>query len=665
MNYDTKTIFKLRDDWQSYMADSWERGTKNIDFIEKNDQYAIDKNSLSFEPLAFNFMYGLLKTAQAHAKDLELSLSLVALEGCNSTETRTFKKLVNQLMMNEDNLKSFRQSLDKVYDFGQAVLHIKNVRENESTLNNVLKVENIEDVTTTFFDKYSSSRNFHDGNYCGRSYKISAEKLRKLYPKLKNASLPKICEVIDFWSKNKKQTQYVLLETGEYKREDLVDSTRDGLSYVMPPKKGIYTTLSYIRVIKEYDGHLEKENDIEMDFLPMIFDAGGVVWDASDKKYITYPFCWHLKDTQLMINYAGSVIADLMKSTKGDRWFFNPDHLQGNKSQANADEINVREGGMIFTGDLSTIRRETPQQLPPAMVEVFNQLQGTIRSLAGSYFENNGATIKAVSGVALDKLFKRTDLIQNPVIVAHLETVNIVGKVLQKMIPLYYREERQISTQCEDGSMEMLIINQKQQQENGMVLIVNNIKDLRNKYEYKILISPSRRLQNQNIQIELQSIYQIFPKAAETTIDLYVKTLDVPIADTIAKRLAVNIPQDIIKYGNGEISYEQFQQQRAQQQQQMQQVQAQAMEHNPQTQYLQAKAHSEVSKASTDSFKAQTERERMQATAANEHIKNVSQAAKFSMENANTRHEQKMELYKTIIQHFSELMTDKGHHHET
>ena len=658
MNYDTKTIFKLRDDWESYMADSWKRGTDNIDFIEKSEQCAIDKKSLTFEALTFNFMYKLLKTAQAHAKDLELSLSLVSLQGCNPPETKTFKKLVNQLMMNEDNLKAFRQSLDKVYEFGQAVLHIKNVREDESTLNNVLKIENIEDVTTTFFDKYSSCRNFHDGNYCGRSYRISADKLRKLYPKLKNSTLPKICEVMDFWSKQKKQTQYVLLETGEYKREDLVDPARDSLSYALPPKKGIYTTISYVRVVKEYDGFLEKENNMEIDFLPLIFDAGGVVWDATDKKYITYPFGWHLKDTQLMINYAGSVMADLMKSTTGDRWFFNPNHLQGDDGQATAEEINTREGGMIFTGDLATIRRETPQQLPPAMVEVFNQLQTTIQSLAGSYFENDGAKIKAVSGVALDKLFNRIDLIQNPVIVAHLETVNIVGKVLQKMIPLYYREERHISTQCDDGTMDVLVINKKEEQPGGIVLIANNIRDLRNKYEYRILISPSRRLQNQNIQIELQSIYKLFPQAAQTTIDLYVKTLDVPIADTIAKRLEVNIPQDIIKYGDGEISYQQFQQQRQQQMQQAQKSQAQAMEHNPQSQYLQAKANSEVSRASTDAFKAQTERERMQATAANEHIKNVSQAAKFSMENANTRHEQKMELYKTIIQHFSELMTE-------
>ena len=660
--YSPESIFKCREEWESYMHESWERGKENVAFVQKNEQYAKD-DSMSFEPLTFNFMMKLLQTAKAQAKDLDISLSLVSLTKCEPTETQTFKKLVQQLMMNKHNIKSFRDSLDKVYDFGQAVFHIKPVREDDRTLNTVLKIENIEDVCTTFFDRYSTTPDFHDGNYCGRSYKISASKLRTIYPKLRNTDVPKIAEVIDFWYRNKKQAEYVLISTGEYKRSDLIDEARDSVVYGEKPKKGFTTTLNYVRVLKGYEGFLEKETDIPMQWLPLVFNSGGIVWDATDNKYISYPFGSHLKDAQLMINYSGSVIADLMKTTKGDKWIFRPEHIQGNKQQLAADEINVREGGMIFSGDTSTIRREPSQQLPPGMLEVFQQVQGVIQSLAGSYFENNSAQIKAVSGVALDKLFKRIDLIQNPVIVAHLEAINQVARVLQQMIPIYYKEQRQISIQCEDDSMEVLTINQHEEQHNGMVLITNNIKDIRNKYEYNINIAPSQRLQQQNVQTELQSLYQIFPQAAATTIDLYAKSLDVPVSEVLARRLSSTIPQAIIQYGNGEISYEQLQQQRQQQLQQEQMQQAAMMAHNPQAQALQAKAHrdltdaaSEAYRAHTDAYNAQTERQKVHLNAANDQMKNVNAALKDNATNLNEQHRNRLSLYESMIDHFRALM---------
>jgi len=445
-------------------------------------------------------------------------------------------------MLNPKNKEAFKQCLNKVYLFGQGVWQIKNIRENQSTLNETLQIENIEDVTSTFFDHYAKSPTFRDGKFCGKTFKLSSTRLRVIYPRLRKHSLKEVVEVADCWYKDKKQVDYLKLTTGEYKREDMIDDTRDTVEYGASVRKGIHTTLNYVRVVKGIDIFLEKEMDIGFTELPLIFNSGGMVWDDENGKYETYPFGWHLRDTQILLNYAGSVAASILKSTQADKWIFKAEHLQSADAKASADEINEREGGLIFTGNTQEIRREPSQQLPPQVGEMFMQLQGVLQTLAGSYFEQESDKLKGVSGVALDKLFMRMDMTQNPIILAHLEGVNQCGRALQSMIPAYFYQERLIAVKLPDGTQELTRINYPVPQPNGITIIENNIKTLANKYEYIVKLIPSPQLQKQNIQVELEKLYQIFPGAIQATIDLYAESLDIPIAEVLSKRLSVNIP---------------------------------------------------------------------------------------------------------------------------
>lgn len=656
MQITPQLIWDLQDKWKGYMEDSWERGENSIDFIEKSEQGGDDTdNSPNFEQLSFNFMYKLLKTVQAKGAEIELSLTLSSNCQEDSPSEKTYKELVHSIMMNEDNITELAASLRKTYSFGQGIIHVKNRRESEDTLNEVLCLENIEDPTTVFFDTEASKSDFNDGNFCGRLYKVSAKKLRELYgDKVREIPEGDTAQVCDFWVKEKIEVLYIPLTSGQYKRADLVNPLMDMQNLTKKKRKGIATKMSYYRVVKDVNTFVEKQKKLDFTELPLKYNAGQTIWDAKLQRFGSYPFGWHLQDTQILLNYCASVLAQVMKTTQSDKWLFSPSHLVSEQSQEAAAEINVRDGGMVFDGELATIRREPSQQLPPQLIQMFTQLQSTIQVLAGSYFENDSASIKAISGVAVNKIFEREDLLQNPVIKAHIKTVNNVGKALKEMIPIYYWQQRAICVKEEDGTQRRIIINQQYEEPNGIMSIKNNVKDLRTLYDYKITGAPSKRLQKQNTQIELQKIYQVYQPAIPMTIDLYAKSLDIPLADVLAKRLGVNIPQALVAYGRGDINEAQYREAgaKAKQQEQMEMANsppAQALK--AKTQRDQAEAHSTITRSQSDALNAETNRLKEESNAANNHIKSVSEATKVAMENANTQHQQKIDVFDKIIEH--------------
>jgi hypothetical protein len=465
-------------------------------------------------------------------------------------------------------------------------------------------------------------------------------------------------EIIDFWFKERKQTNYIKLTTGEYKRQDLIDDARDAIELGTPPRKGWFTSITFVRAMKDYPEFLEKQNYKQLDEFPLVFNYGGMIWDGS--KYETFPLGFHLRDAQILLNYCGSVVGDIMKSAKADKWFFNPEHIESAAAKATVDEINERECGLLIDGDISTIRREVSKQLPPGLMQMFQMLPGLVQNLAGSYFDSNSSEIKAMSGVALDKMFNRVDLVQNPVIVAHLQTLNKIGEILKKMIPIYYTQNRMLAIRNVDGEITKIEINKPIPQPNGKTVVENPISQLRDNYDYRINASPALRLQKQNVKNELEEIYKLYPPAIPSTVDLYVKSLDIPNADVIARRLSVNIPKDLVEYGNGTINYDQYQEATQQQQAQAQQQQMEQMAEAPQTQLMQAKAHSEVSKAQTDQFNAETARMKEHAASSNEHIKNVSSAVNVQMENEMKRSQQELEVYKAHMQQTDDVIEALG-----
>jgi flagellin-specific chaperone FliS len=173
-------LFELRDKWKTYMSDSWDRAEEMINFVEGEAQKEEGANDIKHEKCSFNVLIALLGTLQSRAKTIELTLSMIG-DCKDEKELKTFQNLLNSIMLNNENVNSISKSLDKIYSCGQAILQVKQKREDNKTLNKVIDIENIEDITSAFFDTCSIDENFNNGRYCGRYYEIEPNVLKKHY----------------------------------------------------------------------------------------------------------------------------------------------------------------------------------------------------------------------------------------------------------------------------------------------------------------------------------------------------------------------------------------------------------------------------------------------------------------------------------------------------
>jgi hypothetical protein len=644
--YTSAKIFKLYEGWKSYMEESWDRGEQNIDFIERSNQQFNYNGSSDREQLIFNLSKNALRIAQARGKDIDLSLTLKN-PSCSedNKDKKISSKIVHRIMLNHKNSRAFGYALDKVYAFGQAVLHIKPVRENEQTLNECLEIENIRDVTQTFFDYKCQSLFKHDGNFCGRIFLMDRKHLEEIYPNFEFSKIGDDCKVADFWYKSFKKEQFVKLNNGVWKRKDLVDPVRDMVDLSEKEIDGWVTKINYVRVAQGVQKFLENKKNLPFEFLPMCIDPGGFLQDGKYSNPLGYDF----RGTQLALNYVGSACIDIAKRATADKWLFGPQHVESDVARNSAININATEGGMIFDDDIAGIRREVGQQIPPSLVALFETLKKTLNELTGSYFDQGSADLKAVSGIALDKMYDRADLKQNNEIEAHLQCVNVVGQIMKSMIPYYYRQNRIIDTCTIDGKEEVIEINKPVTMPNGAVVLDNNIKEICKRYNFQIDASPSDSMQKKNTQTLMNLLYQYAPEAKPLTMDLYAESMDIPISDELAKRISVNIPEELVQYGKGIITYQQYQQISSKKQQKQMQMQQQMMMNSPEAKYKNAQASSAISKAQTDSFEAQTARIKELNTALTDHEKNEIESEKIAFNNENEKGYLDLEYDKALI----------------
>lgn len=649
-----KTVLNRAQEWAKLNNDSWERGKNAIEFIEQGEQWdqksLADREYANKSTLQFNLVYKHLRAMQAKGKNIELSLNLNATNDAwknNVEETNAFRMLLNHIMLGEEQKRSFANSLDKVYSYGQSALFVDVVRENEETLNNTIAIRCINDPSQAFFDKNAQSLTRNDGAYCGLKIAIDKGALLALYPALKGKGIAQEKNiVIDYWWRESKNVKFMMLIGGEFKREDMLTDD-DVLSNGGEFETGPVTVIKYMRILNERVKPLEPAQIWPAEDLPLVYNYGLTIWTPQGMQ--SYPFGSHMQDAQIMHNVIGSQIATMVKNTTSDKWFLTPDMVQSQRAKEAASNINQIEGAVILDKDIDGIqaRRESSSQIPPSIMQAYEQSKQEIEDIAGAFMDAS-SEVRAISGVALDKMFNRQDILQNNVVMAHIHTIDTVGKIVRRMISRVYTENRSIVIETPNGDAQSIEINKRL----ATGKIQNNIKDIDSNFHYKITAGISTGVENKNVITFLNELYGLVPQAAPLTLDIYMKCLDTPYAEELSRRTSGMVDPSLVAYSQGMMSQQQFQQQQQMQQQQQQQQQAQS----PQAQLINAKVQSEQSKAQTSMFKAQTERQKMIDDRVVDQTQAQVQMQQIQSDNYNQEMHRQLEAQKAMIGHYNDLL---------
>lgn len=604
-------IEKQYEGWLSYYAENKTRGEAAIDFVIAGNQWdgsvVSNRQTKNQESLTFNLLIKHLRRAHTQMSEIEFSLDISPTNdkySDNVAEQAAFRLLLDSILLNDDVLNKFNEAGKKCLNYGMAFAEVNFGYENYDTLNLEPKTIIHKDPAIAFWDKNALHPTKVDGRFAGFCRTLTDKELIQYYPDLKNANWlkKKDNKVYDYYWRQYTDMEFVTLNTGVQKREDLL--TADDKQNI---KRGAERTKS--RICEIYfqrcceNKILEEPRKFPTLDLPIVYHPGMTEWHPK-KGDITMPYCEHMVGSQKLHNFILSQVASQAKNSTGDKWFFTNEHVKTQGQRESAQNINKRDGGFTFGGDLSQIRREQPAQIAESLLETANLSKQEIDEINGAMIDTQNAQQTVIAGVALDKITHNMEAINMYFMAGHIVFVNQIGKLYRQMIPELYTQERTIIAKKKDGSSQAIMINQ----DAGTGVLVNNIKDINNNFHYEISAGPSSTMQKENTIKYLLEVYQINPQMFQATAHIFFRNLQTQDSGELTRIAMAMGDPNLIKYSQGEMTFEEYQQAKQQQQQQQMQQQQQLSQMDPQVQSANAIAFAEHRKATAAEYNAQTNR---------------------------------------------------------
>jgi hypothetical protein len=607
-------IEKQYNGWVDYYKENKVRGEESVDFVIANNQWKDDvvtaRENKNQESLTFNQIIKHLRRAHSQLGEIEFTLNISATNDKyqdNVAEQTAFRLVLNSILLNDEALDKFNAAGKKCLNYGWSFAEINYRYEDDNTCNLIPDIIIHKDPSIAFWDKNALHPTKVDGRFCGFCRTLSRQELEEAYPSLKKAGWlsPTNNKVYDSWWREYQEAEFVTLKNGTQKRRDLLTpDEKDNIDKKQAVKKRQICEIYFQRCCKGKVLESPRRFPLQ-DFLPLVYHPGMTEWHPK-KGEITLPYGLYMEGAQKLHNYSLSQVASQAKTLTGDKYFFNGQHVSTQSQREAAKEINSRDGGFVFGGDVGTIRREQPAQISPTIIEVAGITKQEIDEVNGAMIDTQNAQQTVIAAKALDKITHNSEAINMYFMEGHIIFVNQIGKLYRQMIPELYTQERALIVKKKDGSGETIVINE----DVGTGYLKNNIKDINNNFHYDISAGPSSTMQKENTVKYLLEAYNIPPQNPffMATAHIFFRNLQSKDAGELERIASAMGDENLIKYSQGEMTLDEYKQAKQMAQQKQLQMQQQMSQLDPQVQSANAIAQAEHRKASADEFNAQTKR---------------------------------------------------------
>jgi len=650
--------------WKSSYTSNNSRGESCIDFVTSNNQWEAatesDRESLNKETLTLNNSIKYLNRAINQARQIDFSLDIMQrnseydMEECNA-----FKLFVKHMYNSKENNSKFFNAYEKAMNYGYSVAFIRYGRESEFTLNQLPYIKIMEDPSCCFFDVNAKTRTKTDGNYSGYMVTTLKDDLIDMSPNFEdNKNVLDSNEVIYYFFRKKKKGVFTKFKSGEYKLSSLItmqdkdNFELDEMGNPITKKDWVSEIFMRMYLNKEQVGKTIKypSNDLPFVYHPML--TSWTPKTGANSNYETYPYTFYMKGAQRLHNFVMSQIATVLKFSSATKWLFRPEHLQNEDNKDHARNINGLEGGLVFPGgaDLPPPVKVPPDEIPMSLMQMGQQTNAEIDSISGAMMEMQPSDNVNISGKAMREFTKNIQMMNTGLVASHIEFISECCKIITQILVNIVTEQRLLCVKDNNGKMVDVIINKKDASGN---VIKNDIKDLQNSFYYEVVASPNQTMQDENTVMALQTMYQFNPQLFSVTGDILMESLDIPKSAELAKRIRATMDQDLLAYGNGEISDKQFQEIKAKkaqkQKQEMEQQQQPIIQAHAQA--AKGMAQAEIAKAQAANQDAATNKAKAESDALDKQTKNELALLKINNDQLSAEQRIELEGVKANLEH--------------
>jgi len=427
------------------------------------------------------------------------------------------------------------------------------------TFDQEIRLERIQDFSSIYLDPNHKRQDGSDARDVFVFTEMDREEFEYEFPDAKNEGFPqeggwcseqtvRVCEYFHKEYEDRELVEFQISTiAGVIKGIKFREDVPTGAQEIRSRKTCVCT----IKYCKFTGVEILEENTFPGEYLPIVPIYGFEVF--SENKRTFYSLIHQGKDPQRMLNFWRSASTEVFAlqpkapyvgavgqfNTYAQQW---ADANSENYATLEYDPVTIigANGETIMLP--APVRQPPPTPSPALMQEAVGAAEA-IKATLGMYDASLGNQTPDISGKAIISRQMQGDNATFHFIDNLSISIRHVGRILIGLIPLIYTGNRIVRILGEDGTEKMVPINQPVVEEGGNYRLAadGEVADVirfdAGKYDVVVEVGPSYGTKRQELANAIVEIARVNPNIMTVAGDLFMKSLDVPNAEEIAKRI--------------------------------------------------------------------------------------------------------------------------------
>ena len=250
------------------------------------------------------------------------------------------------------------------------------------------------------------------------------------------------------------------------------------------------------------------------------------------------------KDPQRMYNYWSTALTETVALAPKAKWLLAEGQDEGHENEWAQANIKAMPVLRYKQTDIDGRQapppvRQSPEQPPTGAMAAMQSMNLDLQAVIG-IFDPSQLPQGIQSGKAIAGQQAQSDMTNMHYYDNLTRSIRQVGRIILDLIPKIYDTERAMRIIGADGKPEIMTINERKMDEQGVNRILNDVTV--GEYDVVMDTGPGYNTKRQEASDAMMQLFAAEPQLIQVAGDLLVRNMDFPGSDVIADRMAVNNP---------------------------------------------------------------------------------------------------------------------------
>ena len=474
----------------------------------------------------------------------------------NEKQAQIITGMCRHIELQSDADQAYLNAVDYAVRMGWGYIRVTTDYVKDDSFDQEIYIRPIENPFTVYFDPNSIMADGSDAERCLITTLIPKKIFRAMYPDAEVDSgfvsrgtgdvvgdwiQKEDIRIAEYWYTERESVVLLQLSDGSSIYEDEIDKDlmEELGAEIINKRESVRKKVKWCKVTAM---QVLEEGEWAGKYIPIIPVYGqSTIVQGKHKRFGLVRMA---KDPQRMYNYWSTALTETVALAPKAKWILAEGQDEGHENewaQANIKAMPVLRYKQtdIDGRPASPPIRQSPEQPPTGAMAAMQSMNLDLQAVIGIY-DPNQLPQGIQSGKAIQGQQMQSDMTNMHYYDNLTRSIRQVGRVILDLIPKIYDTQRAMRIIGDDGKPEIMTINERKMDEQGIERILNDMSI--GEFDVVMDTGPGYNSKRQEAVTAMMSLFQAEPALVQVAGDLLVRNMDFPGADIIADRLAINNP---------------------------------------------------------------------------------------------------------------------------